>query len=108
MCDGFTPQNCDDHGIWKSDASCDGICSGGACSGTCTPDATQCNGQIVQTGDATGTWRDGAGCPAKACVSAACVGVCEPGAKQCSSANGVQTCGANGQWGPPADCSTQA
>src|SRR6185369_6707863 len=26
MCDGFTPQNCDEQGVWQSDTPCKGIC----------------------------------------------------------------------------------
>jgi hypothetical protein len=39
-------------------------------------------------------------------VNGACTGDCTPGAVQCSG-NSVETCGADGTWGTPADCNYQ-
>jgi hypothetical protein len=78
------------------------VCSTGACSGTCTPTATRCNGSEAQTCDATGTWQNTQACPV-VCSAGACAGSCVTGATQCSAEN-VQTCNASGSWATTSTC----
>jgi hypothetical protein len=86
------------------------VCNGPSTSmGPCTPNDFRCNGVQPQQCDGTMQWEDvGPSCAtlAQACVSGACVGVCAPASTQCSGSGAVQTCSANGEWGPPAACTT--
>ena len=63
--------------------TCDYVCSGGACTGECTPEATDCGGGddpesslVPRTCQADGTWLDAAPCTslckAGGCVAATC------------------------------------
>ena len=106
-CNGLAPETCSEQGAWVPGTTCTILCSGGACSGTCTPMAKQCNGQVPQACDDTGTWQSAAACSNKACVAGVCSGVCAPQTKQCSG-NGVQVCSATGTWGAASACTGQA
>jgi len=68
----------------------------------CSPNATQCSGNGVQTCNASGQWEPAIACPF-VCSGGVCTGVCSPTMQQCSG-NGVQTCGPTGQWGAAAPC----
>jgi hypothetical protein len=68
----------------------------------CTPGATRCSGNGVQTCDATGQWSGVTQCTGQTCVNGACVGVCAPGETQtvmCGNC-GMETdaCGPDGNW----------
>jgi hypothetical protein len=54
---GSTPQLCSATGTWESGASCPYLCTSGACTGVCSPTATQCSGTDVQMCDGTGQWQ---------------------------------------------------
>ncbi len=74
--------------------------------GVCSPGATQCSGNNVQTCSSSGTWGTTAACStSQVCSNGACTSACTPGATQCSG-NGVQTCSSSGTWGTTAACST--
>ena len=50
QCNVSQPQACTVEGTWLDDgAACPYICTGGTCTGTCTPGSTQCSGRTVQT-----------------------------------------------------------
>jgi hypothetical protein len=112
-CGGTTPcaydTSSDSTHCGSSCATCpsSSSCVGGICTSTgpCTPGATQCSGNAIQTCDSTGNWGSPVACASQACVSGACVGVCTPGATQCSS--GLQTCDSNGAWGSPVSCPSE-
>jgi len=102
-----------------SQLQCQGICDvpddtcgpplAKACEGTamCTPGATQCSGNSVQTCGAGASWGAPSACTNQACVNGACTGVCTPGATECSG-DAVQTCDATGNWGTPSTCAGRA
>src|SRR5258708_31574414 len=80
---GNTAQTCDATGNWGGDQACMFLCATGNCTGTCTPNATQCSGTTLQTCDVSGSWQDTMTCP-YACTGAACSGLCVPTSKRCS------------------------
>jgi hypothetical protein len=94
---------------WLHDQDCPFVCSNGACSGECTPDAKRCNpdGKTAETCDATGHWASPTSCPF-VCSDGACGGECSPDDKRCSDAGHAQTCGANGMYGAAIACGDQA
>jgi hypothetical protein len=49
------------------------VCSGGACTGVCSPGSLRCNGLQPQTCDTTGSWTN----TGTACATACSGGVCE-------------------------------
>ncbi len=71
--------------------------------GGCSPGATQCAGDEVQTCDSSGQWGAPSACIDQVCAGSACQGECAPGGVRCSG-NGVQTCDATGHWGIAAAC----
>jgi formylglycine-generating enzyme len=78
------------------DTTCMGATPGQAVCSTPTT-AVQCGPDLVSdTPIAT--------CSNQACVNGACGGMCVPNARQCSG-NGVETCGADGQWHATMACS---
>jgi formylglycine-generating enzyme required for sulfatase activity len=99
-CDGNTPQTCDGNGNWVSGPTCAYVCSGGGCTGGCTPGEHQCNGQIPQFCE-SGLWTDGAPCPVL-CSNGNCETSCTNGSKQCSS--GVLMSCVGGSWQTETTC----
>ena len=79
--------------------------SGGE-AGVCTPTATQCSGNGVQTCGSNGQWGAAVAC-SDTCASGACSGTCTPGSTQCSGNSAVQMC-VSGTWGTPTACTAQA
>jgi hypothetical protein len=77
-------------------------CADGACTGDCTPGASMCNGNILETCGADGRLLQ-EGCPyvcldGQGLAPSACAGVCVPGASQCDASGNAETCGATGDW----------
>jgi hypothetical protein len=73
----------------------------------CTPGATQCSGNAVQTCNSSGAWGTAVQCAGQACSNGVCTGVCTPGATQCSG-NAVQICNSSGAWSTAVQCASQA
>lgn len=108
QCNDRELQRCQDS-RWLHDQDCPFVCANGACTGECTPDAKRCNpdGKTAETCDGTGKWASPMSCPF-VCNDGACGGECVPDDKRCSDTSHLQTCGANGMFGAPAECSNQA
>jgi hypothetical protein len=112
QCVGATAQTCNSEGSWVTIVShCPFQCYQGACVGECQDGQTECTGPLnesVCTSSATGnTWVAAPQC-AGVCANGACTGVCTPGNNRCSGGDnepgGIETCGANGEFGPVAMC----
>lgn len=89
-------------------ASCchDQACVAGACSGVCSPGATQCTGPNIQQCDGSGQWAFLGTCtdPVPVCLQGGCV-ACAPGTVQCAwSGTATQQCGPTGSWDTPTMC----
>ena len=86
----------------------DGSTTDDAGSGPCSPQATRCSGNGVQTCDSNGVWGAAAACPSATpfCNGAGVCGVCSDTTTQCSDAGGVQTC-TGGSWQMPVPCMGQ-
>jgi sulfatase modifying factor 1 len=100
-CSTTQPEVCD-NGVWVNMGNPCGsnvTCVAGGCTGECGPNQTHCDGQTVQSCDATGHWQNTAKvCPAnQTCTSGACTGACGPGETTCFG-DVPQTCSASGQW----------
>jgi hypothetical protein len=91
--------------MWISTTPCLSVCTGGICSGTCTPADKQCGmNQTPQTCDGTGAWVDGARCPFVCSGKGVCGGDCTPGARRCDGTTG-QVCDGSGHYAASgADC----
>jgi hypothetical protein len=88
-----------DAGTGKDDAR---DCTDGACTGGCTPGASRCNGNILQTCGADGLPADQV-CPyvcldGQGGAPSACAGVCVPGTSACDASGSAETCSATGDW----------
>ena len=78
-----------------SSTDCSFVCSGGSCSGACSPGAQQCSGATPQTCSAAGAWLSAAACPFGACVDGACIDL--SAGKYCNIAgDGLTNCGPSG------------
>jgi hypothetical protein len=97
-CSGKQPRVClDDGKQWVANgAPCSGLCANGACSSCAAGDPARCNGNVVETCDATGNWKTSVTCGAStpACHAGACA-VCQPAGTQCVGTT-PQTCNAGG------------
>jgi hypothetical protein len=73
-------------------------------SGTpCTPGATECTGNNLQTCADGGTWSTPTACPF-VCAAGTCSGTCVPQTTQCSAAFYPQTCDSTGTWQGASTC----
>jgi hypothetical protein len=63
----------------------------------CTPGATQCSGNVVQTCNSSGVWQNTTTCPDICTGAGVCSGTCLPGAYQCVG-NTSQICNASAAW----------
>ncbi len=66
-------------------------------SGACSPGATQCSGNGVQTCAATGRWGSVSACASGACANGACSGSTTTGASCLPGGPGLSNCGANAE-----------
>lgn len=97
-CTGLDVEVCNAAGsAWELSETCPFVCNDGACEGECVPGDNQCNGDAIETCDATGTWATTSTCPF-VCDAGACTGVCEPGEEQCTAGNAILACDSTGQW----------
>jgi hypothetical protein len=104
-------------GCAGNETLCGGICL--ACPAGCRGDGTpacqecqsgetRCNGIVLQSCDATGSYVDGSSCTS-ACVAGQCVqgSECNYGDAQCVSGD-LQSCSPDGTWGTPVACDPNA
>jgi len=103
----------DDVTLWQSDAGPDAAAEGASESSVdaaCTPGATQCSGNGVQTCGDGGSWGSPSACVDQTCVSGACTGMCAPGqtnALACGNCGtDTQTC-SGGAWQSGGSCAGQ-
>lgn len=85
-------ETCSETGQWKTNATCNYVCSEGACGGTCSPGSRRC-GPGTGTSENTpqlcspqGFWEDQTACPSTAphCVGGKCVASCLQAGKDCT------------------------
>jgi len=79
----------------NQDADClNHLCSGGVCTGVCTPGMKQCSGDTPQTCDAAGQWQSSSACtdPTPVCAAGGCVELASPSCQAGATGAGLD-CG---------------
>jgi hypothetical protein len=102
--DGGAVEVCASNGQWNRMETCTATCSGGRCTGTCSPGSRHCGlKQTPETCNSTGEWVADPTCEFACTGQGQCGGECKPGAKRC---DGVvpQTCDETGRWIREAPC----
>lgn len=100
QCNGATRrERCSSDGVWVPQQTCDFLCDGGACQGTCDPGDQECRGLGAFTCGGDAEWH-GISC-AFACLDGECV-ACDPGDERCkpnaTTPGEVQLCSSSGVW----------
>ena len=94
-------------GGWSAKETCASICSGGACTGMCTPGDKHCAAnQTPEICSPEGQWMPGTACEFVCSGKGDCTGACKPGTKRCSPSNMLvpETCSESGQWTAATPC----
>jgi hypothetical protein len=78
QCSGNDVQTCSGTGTWVTTSTCPYVCSGGACTGVCVPDAIGCASSTqTETCGSNGQWGNPSTCPSVQNATATCSnGIC--------------------------------
>src|SRR5215471_1618965 len=105
ICQGLAVLTCS-NGAFRQTSTCPFVCTAGSCTGICTPNDKSCQGSVLRTCKADGTWNAGMSCPSSLCTGgegtdagpAHCSGVCTPGSTTCKTATTLSACDENGTY----------
>jgi hypothetical protein len=106
--DGRTVQTCDESGHWLDESSCSSVCSGGSCTGTCTPGSRRCRTSLTpEICSDSGSWEPQLDCSFLCSGQGQCTGECRPGSKQCTGQT-PEICDPAGHWAADIPCINSA